>query len=416
MPAAQSQIVLLSPDEAVQLALKQASSYRQAQLSEKIAAEDVRQARIAFLPRLSVPSTFIYNSRATGALVPNTPSFISANAITEYQALAGVTGELDISGRLRATLKRNRELLVAARAGTNLARRALILATEGAYYNLAFATTRRVAAEQSLANAKEFERVTALLLKGGEVAPVDLVRARLQTTQRQNELELTRSDEVAAADSLRVLVGYDFNAPIAVQDLLMMLPISGELEPFNLTSIATRPEVIQFEAQRRAAEQEVKLARADRRPQLTYSLNGGFDSDSLRPSPLRSHTGALANVGFTIPLFDWGASRSRAAQAALRAESAQSSLEQARRTLAQDFSTASRQAQLAVSRIQIAQRGIADAESNISASLARYRAGEAQIIEVTDAQNALVTQRAALYQALFDYQTARSRLAQTVGK
>jgi len=50
------------------------------------------------------------------------------------------------------------------------------------------------------------------------------------------------------------------------------------------------------------------------------------------------------------------------------------------------------------------------------ASIARYRAGEAQIIEVTDAQTMLVTQRAALYQALFDYQTALGRLRQATGQ
>src|SRR5438094_488558 len=53
---------LLTPAEAVRLALLQASSFQQAQLNEQIAAEDVRQAQIAFLPRLASPSSFIYNS------------------------------------------------------------------------------------------------------------------------------------------------------------------------------------------------------------------------------------------------------------------------------------------------------------------------------------------------------------------
>jgi outer membrane protein TolC len=67
-------------------------------------------------------------------------------------------------------------------------------------------------------------------------------------------------------------------------------------------------------------------------------------------------------------------------------------------------------------RIRLAGTGIAQAENNLDASLARYRAGEATIIEVTDAQTALAAQRLAFYQAFFDYQTARSRLLQAAGR
>ncbi|MDX6559695.1 MAG: hypothetical protein QOF72_2744, partial [Blastocatellia bacterium] len=67
-------------------------------------------------------------------------------------------------------------------------------------------------------------------------------------------------------------------------------------------------------------------------------------------------------------------------------------------------------------RVRLAREGVLAAQDNLSASIARYRAGEAQIIEVTDAQTMLVTQRAALYQALFDYQTALGRLRQATGQ
>jgi outer membrane protein TolC len=56
------------------------------------------------------------------------------------------------------------------------------------------------------------------------------------------------------------------------------------------------------------------------------------------------------------------------------------------------------------------------AQDNVSASIARYRAGEAQIVEVTDAQTTLVEQRNALYQALFDYKTALALLKQATGR
>src|SRR5262249_35995406 len=133
-PSAQS-LGVLTREAAVQLALTQASTFQQAQLNEQLAAEDVRQAQVAFLPRLASPSSFIHTSPLIGAPhgMPREPSFIAANAVREYEALMGVTGELDMAGRLRATLRRNRALLEAAHAGTEVARRALAQATAEAY-------------------------------------------------------------------------------------------------------------------------------------------------------------------------------------------------------------------------------------------------------------------------------------------
>ena len=56
------------------------------------------------------------------------------------------------------------------------------------------------------------------------------------------------------------------------------------------------------------------------------------------------------------------------------------------------------------------------AERNVTISVARYRAGEAPILEATDAMATLAAQRLVLEQALFDYQSARVRLREAAGK
>ncbi len=414
----------LTRDEAVRLALAQASNYQQAQFSESSAVEDVRQAQTAFLPKFISTPTLIYNSPSSGATVPHTPGFIGANAITEIQGLVGAVGELDLTGRLRATLRRNRALLAAAHAGTEAARRALIEATEESYYALALTAARRYASEQNLETAEKFEQITSLLASGGEVAEVDLIRARLQTTARRDELEQARASEAIAADSLRVLIGYDMTAPVKTVELLNNLPEGAELQndtPNFATeavqnTLARRPEFLQLEALRNAALQDVRLSRAERRPQFTYAINGGFAADSLRRSSLQQHSGVLATLSLTIPLFDWGASRSRERQAQLRVQTLESTQTLALRGFAQQFSSARTQALSAAARIRLLGASLDLARRNVEISIARYRAGEAQIIEVTDAQTTLSAQRAAYAQAIYDYRIALARLRQTTGQ
>ena len=111
----------LTLDEALRLSSALSSAFQQAGLNEKIAAEDVRQAQAAFLPKLTAPLSHLYTSPALG-LPPGTPrtqSFLANNAIGEYQAYLNVGGDIDIAGRLRATLAKNRALLAAAHAGTD---------------------------------------------------------------------------------------------------------------------------------------------------------------------------------------------------------------------------------------------------------------------------------------------------------
>ena len=419
----------LSLNDAIDLSLGQASAFKAAQLNERLAAEDLRQSKAALYPKVIAAPNVIYTTPSLGrtttagvtegnftAITARPPSFLGANAVSEFQGLINTSGEIDTSGRLRATVRRNQLLLEAARLGGETARRDLIGGVQDAYYNFALSTLKRRGAETNLQATAEFENYEKLQLDAGEIAPVDLVRARLQTAQRADELEQARTNEAVAADGLRVLVGYEFTAPIAAEDLLVQMPLDNEIETFAAAAIATRPEFAQFEAERRAAEYDLKIAQKERRPQITYSVSSGFISDSLKPTPIYNSLGVQAQVGVTIPLFDRGAARSREAQAQLRIQQSENNRLLAQRQFAQSFFTSRTQAISARNRIRQLAASITDAQANVAASEARYRAGEAPITELTDATNTLITLRQSLYQAIFDYQTARARLLRATGK
>lgn len=406
-------------EQAIQMTLAQVSVYNRTQLNERLAAEDIRQSRVSLYPRVTANPTVIYTSPSlagneTG--LPRAPSFLGANAISEYQGLVTATGEIDTSGKLRAIIRRNQALLEAARSGSEAMRRVLIENLDEAYLNLGLANIKRRAAEENLRIASEFENLTRILVSGGEVAPIDAVRAQVQTATRQDELSQARLAEQQAADALRVFIGYDFARPVSVSDLLTNVPDLTEIESLTADANQTRPEIAQLIAEGRAAREDVKIAKAERRPQLTYILDGGFISDSLRPRSILDSLGVRATVGVSIPLFDFGASRSRQTQAELKAQSAEQSKIFAERMLAQQFNAALLQAKSARDRIKLLGENIKNAEKVLDVSTLRYRSGEAPITEVTDAQTSLVAQRAALYQAIFDYQIAAARLRQAVGK
>jgi outer membrane protein len=215
-------------------------------------------------------------------------------------------------------------------------------------------------------------------------------------------------------DGLRVLTSADLTQIFTTEDLLTQMPNDSEIETYTNLAIQTRPEFAQFETDLRIAEQDLKVAQSERKPQITYSINGGAITDS--PLRIKNGLGVQATVGVTIPLFDWGQSKSREAQAKLKMQQTANARTIAERQLFGQFNSNRILAISARSRIKEIAQSIVNAEKNVTASTARYQAGEAQIIEITDAQNILITQRFALYQAIYDYQTARRRLLNIIGK
>src|ERR1700682_5465282 len=303
---ASAQSPALTAESAMHLALQQASAYQQAIIDEQTAALELTQARAALLPKVRSASTATYNRPLHAGATD--PTFIAQNASREYQELVGVEGSLDFG--VRAAINRNRALLAAAHAGTEIARRALIRGTREAYFGLGLAIAKRRSAEESLAAAQELERVTTLQQHGGEVPEVDVIRARLQSAQRRDDLEQARLQEVIAGAGLRVLVGFDAGRALEVSGLTPH-PSVADVEWFSTNTATKRPEILQAEAQLTASRADIGVARAGRLPTLAYSVDEGFDTPSLMRQVIRQHSGYLFTDSLNIPVFDWGLVRAQ---------------------------------------------------------------------------------------------------------
>ena len=410
----------LSVDQAVTLALENAASLRQAQFDELSAAEDVKQARAALLPQFTMPLTYWGTTpstvRQTGD--PLTFSFVSSSAMNESIGLMSTTGTIDIAGKLRAALHRSRALVQAAHAGTMIARRNLVLGTIDAYYGLVLARQRRRLADEALALAESFVSVTEEQLKRGLVEETDVLRARSAAHSRRDELAQARLGESIAMSQLRVLTGLDYATQITVVRLTENVPRVSDFLGYREDSIMSRPELTQLDAQKRAALEDGRAARRELRPQLTYTLNGGFDAANFKP--LGRFSGGDAIVTLNVPVFNFGASKSRATQAQLHARAIDAQRDTEVLQLKQEFYAARAGALSALDRIGDAAQAATAAQQNLNLMFDRYRSKKSTLLEVIDAQSNYSSTRLEYYQAIADYYSARARLeidpAQMFGK
>lgn len=392
--------------EVVRLTFEQTSPLQQARLDERIAAQDVRQAKRAFLPTFSMPvGTTLYTPRA---VAEGERRVTSENGIS-----LAASGEADLSGRLRASLRRSRYLLEAARAGTLVARRALTLVATDAYYNLVLARERRYLSEETLSLAEAFRKITEARLARGEGDESDLFRARVKVAEQRDEFESARADESAAIDAVRALTGIDFEMPVDLPPIETEIPPTTDATDFSSYTaqlLDGRPELRQLEGQRLAALEE---ARGERRaryfPQLSYVIADGYEATNFRRPFTRNNDG-IAAFAISFPLFDFGMSRSRETQARLRAESFAVQQDFTVRLLRQEFYTARTSTQSALRRISVTQAGMAAAQRSLTIIFTNYRLDKATVNDVVDAQSDYADARLAYFQAITDFHLARVRL------
>jgi outer membrane protein TolC len=240
------------------------------------------------------------------------------------------------------------------------------------------------------------------------------MRSRSQVATRRDELEQARAGESAAMDVLRVLTGVNFTTGIDVSRIALDLPTTSDFTSYTEEILKSRPELAQIDAQKLSAIAEASAARRERFPQLSYAVNGGFDAADFRP--LSRYAGGSAVVSLTIPVFDFGASKSRETQARLRAQSLDVQRELTSRLLQQEFFTARATALSALTRMRETDGGANEAQKNMMLVLTQYRMKKANITDVVDAQAAYADARLAYFQAIIDYRTARYRLEQDLGK
>lgn len=401
----------LSCEDAIHAALAYASQAELSRIDEEVAARELAISRASFFPALTAPFTY-YGNTPSPEHEPGTPlvpSFAPSNGINKTSAFLSAGGTIDVSGQLHAALARSRVLLAAAHHGTEEARRALVIATTDAYYGLSLARQKRRLADETLALAETFAQITGELVTAGKSDTSDLARARAEALRRRDELEQARVAESVASDLLHAITGIDPLTHVGVVRPTTEVPPLGELASETIAVIASRPQLMQLEAQQQAAQSDIRAAHAERMPQLAYNLAAGFDATDIRD--LHRFTGGAAWIGLTFPLFNFGIARSHEEEARLRERSLTTQRSLLERSLAQEFYSTRAAALSAVERIHVSQLRAADAEKNLYDLLAKYRTREANITQLIDAQSAHTDARTALYQAATDYEAARVRLA-----
>jgi outer membrane protein TolC len=129
----------------------------------------------------------------------------------------------------------------------------------------------------------------------------------------------------------------------------------------------------------------------------------------------RQNLGYVAQATLNIPVWNWGATRSKIKQAELKRDQAQLDLSLTQRNLQANLAAAYAEAQAAQSQLDSLRSSADLAAESLRLTLLRYQAGEATALEVVDAQNTGNLSRNALDDGLARYRVALANLQSLMG-
>ena len=389
-------------------ALNRARAYSPQFLAGGIAAslahEDKVQAKAALFPTVEAVNGYIY-TQGNG-----TPEgvFIQNNGVHVYDEQAAVHAEVFSFGK-QAQYRQTIAAEAAARARQDIARRGLAATVITSYYGLVTAQRHVVNAQRSLDEARNFEDITRKQEQGGEAARADVVKAQFTRTQRERDLAEAQTNVEKAKLALAVLIFQDLGQPFSVvDDLRPDGPVATPPE-IREQAVAMSPEIRTAQSSVEQASFGIKAARAGFLPIFSLDYFYGIDARqwAVRDPEGHRNLGNVAQATVTVPVWNWGSTRSKVRQAELQRQQAELDLRFAQRQIDANTNAFYIEAQAARAQIQ-SLRGSADlAEESLRLTLLRYQAGEATALEVVDSQTTAADARNA-----YDDGLARYRLAQ----
>lgn len=402
--------------DAIARARKNSPEYRAALTAYGSAKEDRVQGRAALLPGVNYNAGFLYtqgNGTAAGR-------FIAANGVHEYLSQGNVHQELSLQGI--ADYRRTLAAEAVARARSEIAARGLVVTVVQAYYHFVVAQRKYDTAQRAATQGRRFLDISQKLEQGGEVAHSDVIKAQIQFQQQQRDLQESELEMNRSRLDLAVLVFTDFDENFSVVDDLQTPEPLPSLTEAQASAARQNPELRAALGTLQEAQQEVGVAWSGFLPSIKLDYFYGIDANHFATrqfDPVSQQ--AVRNLGYAatatlqLPVWNWGANRSKLKQASLLREQAQVELTFTQRQLLARLRTLYDEARIARSELDSLNQSADLGAESLRLTILRYQSGEATVLEVVDAQNTATLTRNAFSDGQSRFRVALASLQTLTG-
>ena len=378
---------------------------------------------------LGIAQSTLYPTLAAAALAETTRFDILFNTEFFRQTLDTGSGALSLDytifdfGRRSQEVTISRNNLLGANFQFNDTHRRIIFQVMQAYYRLLDTKGLQEAAEANLKNAQTVQQAAEARLQNGLATLPDVLETRSATAQTDYDLQAAiGANEIAHGDlatALGVSPLTQFQVE-SIQSLKLPDSIGDTVETSIDKALAQRPDLMQRVAQLRAAGAEVKAARRNYSPVLSFEGTAGLSRIYGQQigfpgvySPTLGPWDARLTLSWT--LFDGLARENRLAQAHADQKQAAAAVDSIRDQVENEVWAAYSNARTALREQKAAAALLESATESYNAALESYNYGVRSQIDVVSAQRTLADARSTDVTARTQLLTGLAALAYETG-
>ena len=373
-------------------ALERNRDLRQSVLRIEEARAQYRIVRADRLPTIDAGGSVTRSRASSGSFDAGTGAVTTGSStISRYEVSAGVSAfELDFWGRVRSLSDAARETYLATVEAQRAFRIGLIADVADAYIALRELDERIALAERTVtARARSLE-IARLRLDAGVTSALDYRQTETLLTQAQSELASLRLQRAQTQNALELLVGGPLPAGLPAAQ-----PLEGQGIVENLTPglpsdlLANRPDILQAEAQLRAAGANIGAARAAFFPRISLTGLLGFASTALSGLFDGGNFTWTAGASATVPVFDFGRNAGNLDLAVVRRDISVANYERTIQGAFREVSDALAARRFLADQLEAQRRALAAQRDRAELANLRYKNGVANYLEVLDAEREL---------------------------
>jgi outer membrane protein TolC len=324
-------------------------------------------------------------------------SYVGVGKVIEFP------GKIRLRGKIATT--ESNELLT----DIDLLRLDIIYQVKQVFYSLLLTQEKLKYAKQNLGLAQDFLQKAELKFEAGDVAKVEVLRARVEASKAANEVRTTTNEVRIAKATLNFLLARKKYSPIEVIGKLKQPFIGLNLEELMQRARSFRPEIkrINFSLEKEALKKK----------QGYMSYLPDFDL-SVSKHHIEGEPSTWSIIlTFPIPLFFWQPKKGEIAEVQANIQSLKKEEVQLENAITLEVEEAYTHALTAQNQIQLFEDEIiTQAEEVYNMFLFSYQEGEISSIELIDARRTLVESRQSYADALFNYEAALAALERSIGQ
>ena len=413
---APAQVLRLTLDQAVGLALKQNPTAQIAILQAAQSEQDKNISRADLLPqanaRISDEAQKVNLLAQFGGRTPF-PGF--PKTLGPYQVFSAGPSfgapvfDLTLWRRYQAA----RDTASASKATSLSTREQVILLVVSQYIGTLRAVANVEASQSRVSLAQALYDQAADLQKEGVGTGIDTLRANVELQNEKQRLIEAETDRETSLFALSRLLSLDPRQAIELADSLSFFDTpQPEVEPSIELALAERQEWKALEAQIKAAENQKKASQDSRLPSLRFDGDFSYVGTSGNTT-LPTYT---YQASVNMPLFTGGRIHAEIVRADLEIKKLDQQKDDLRNQIALDVKTALLNLQSARNEVQVANLGVQLSKEEVDQARDRFKAGVANNIEVIQAQDSLARANDNQIAALYRFNQARADLARSIGQ